>query len=367
MLKISIDKLDALYNAIAADKELYLPIRKAGQVDYAAYEEGADVALDTLKTVKSPKNAFFPQFETLYTVNKTIIPVDATAEEGAEDAASTALRSKISITPAERVDKDFVIFGIKPCDIKGIEVLDNVFLSEPVDSFYKARRDHGILVSLACNEPEESCFCKVFGVDPTDPTKAKADVAIWMADGNLYWKAVSEKGEALTESVKSLLEDSDESAVDSVKASIDSIVNQLPNMDLSLEKWGKGVVKERFDSPVWAQIYNPCLGCGTCTFVCPTCQCYDIKDYTTKDGIQRYRCWDSCMYSDFTLMAGGQNRTSQVQRFRQRFMHKLAYYPDNNDGMFACVGCGRCVDKCPQSLNIVKVIKAFNNEKEVQA
>ena len=102
-----------------------------------------------------------------------------------------------------------------------------------------------------------------------------------------------------------------------------------------------------------------CIACGTCTFVCPTCQCYDIKDYTTKDGIQRYRCWDSCMYSDFTLMAGGQNRTTQLQRFRQRFMHKLVYYPDRYDGMFSCVGCGRCVDKCPQSLNIVKVIKTF--------
>ena len=31
--------------------------------------------------------------------------------------------------------------------------------------------------------------------------------------------------------------------------------------------------------------------CGTCTFVCPTCQCYDIKDYNTKNGVQRYRCW----------------------------------------------------------------------------
>ena len=39
-----------------------------------------------------------------------------------------------------------------------------------------------------------------------------------------------------------------------------------------------------------------------------------------------------------------------MQRFRQRFMHKLVYYPANNDGMFSCVGCGRCVDKCPSVL-----------------
>ncbi len=38
------------------------------------------------------------------------------------------------------------------------------------------------------------------------------------------------------------------------------------------------------------------------------------------------------------MMAHGNNRTSQMQRFRQRFMHKLVYYPLNNDGMFSCVG-----------------------------
>ena len=106
-----------------------------------------------------------------------------------------------------------------------------------------------------------------------------------------------------------------------------------------------------------------CEACGG-TFVCPTCQCYDIKDFDTGHGVQRYRCWDSCMYSDFTMMAHGNNRNSQMQRFRQRFMHKLAYFPANNDGMFSCVGCGRCVDKCPSHLNIVKVVKAFGKEGE---
>ncbi|MGN0763159.1 MAG: 4Fe-4S dicluster domain-containing protein, partial [Aristaeellaceae bacterium] len=102
-----------------------------------------------------------------------------------------------------------------------------------------------------------------------------------------------------------------------------------------------------------------CLGCGTCTFVCPTCQCYDIRDFDTGSGVQRYRCWDSCMYSDFTLMAHGTNRPTQLERFRQRFMHKLVYFPSNNEGLYSCVGCGRCLAKCPQGLHIVKVIKAL--------
>ena len=106
-----------------------------------------------------------------------------------------------------------------------------------------------------------------------------------------------------------------------------------------------------------------CLGCGTCTFVCPTCQCYDIKDFNTGNGVIRYRCWDSCMYSEFTRMAHGNNRLTQKERFRQRFMHKLVYFPENNDGLFSCVGCGRCLAKCPISMNIVKVMKKIGGTK----
>ena len=112
-----------------------------------------------------------------------------------------------------------------------------------------------------------------------------------------------------------------------------------------------------FHSPVWDELAESCLGCGTCTFVCPTCQCYDVQDFDNGREVRRFRCWDSCMYSDFTMMAHGTNRPTQKERFRQRFMHKLVYYPNNNDGVFGCVGCGRCLQKCPIHMNIVKVAK----------
>ena len=136
-------------------------------------------------------------------------------------------------------------------------------------------------------------------------------------------------------------------------------MEKLPLANLSADKFGADKTKEFFDRPEWSELSQSCLGCGTCTFVCPTCQCYDIKDFNTGHGIKRFRCWDSCMYSDFTKMSAGQPRLTQLERFRQRFMHKLVYFPANNNGMYSCVGCGRCVEKCPSSLNIVKVIKAF--------
>lgn len=339
MFKIKAENLPALFRTIAAEQELYLPVKAGGQVNFAAWSEEAEVSLETLKTVKSPKDAFFPQSENLYTC----------VRDG----------KKITIEPEALKEQNFVVFGMKACDVQGVKVLDRVFLSDPVDSFYAARREHGTIVALACHEPEESCFCKIFGIDCAEPA---ADVAAWMIHGELYWKPLTEKGETLTEQIKEVLTDVEEQQVEEEKKAIRAIVEKLPYSKLSLKGWGEKDYMERFNSPVWEELYKPCLACGTCTFVCPTCQCYDIKDYDTGHGVQRYRCWDSCMYSDFTMMAHGNNRTSQMQRFRQRFMHKLVYYPLNNDGLFSCVGCGRCVEKCPSSLNIVKVIKAFEKQ-----
>ncbi len=192
---------------------------------------------------------------------------------------------------------------------------------------------------------------------------------MWAAGDFLFWQPETEKGRVLTDALKDLLSDADaadEKAVEEEKTAIREIVEKLPYMHLSLEGWDGNATDEKFNSPIWETLYKPCLGCGTCTFVCPTCQCYDIKDYDTGHGVQRYRCWDSCMYSDFTMMAAGNNRTSQMQRFRQRFMHKLVYFPANNEGMYSCVGCGRCVEKCPEGLNIVKVVKAFQAERKAQ-
>lgn len=331
--------LTALYQRLAEMGDLYLPVEVAGKTNFAAWEPDAKVDLKTLKSVKSPKDVFFPQSEDLYGVQRT--------------------DGKMTVVPETLQETPFVVFGMKACDVRGLHVLDQVFLTDPVDSFYAARREHGILVSLACGRPETSCFCKVFGIDCTEP---EGDVAAWLVEDTLYWDPKTEKGEALTEAVKDLLMEADMDAVEQQKASVRSIVEKLPYSGLSLDQWGAEAARKNFDSPLWEQLYKPCLACGTCTFVCPTCQCYDIKDYDTGNGVLRYRCWDSCMYSDFTMMAHGNNRTSQMQRFRQRFMHKLAYFPANNSGMFSCVGCGRCVDTCPSHLYIVKVIKAFEKE-----
>ena len=337
MKKIAMASLNALFAKIAADKKLYLPIEKAGKVDFYEWSEGETVRLDALKTVKSAKDVFFPQVENLLKFRV----------EG----------KSIEINQAPLCEDDFVIFGVRGCDAKSFEILDRVFLVDPRDEFYASRRAHGIVVTLACGEPEESCFCTNFGVNPANPG---GDVTAWIVGDEMLLQANSEKGEKLI----SELDEADAKAAEDEQARITGIVGKLPLNNLNLEGFDGEHLMEKFNDPKWEGLSRACLGCGTCTFVCPTCQCYDIRDFDNGKSVTRYRCWDSCMYSDFTLMAAENSRHTQLQRYRQRFMHKLVYFPANNEGVYSCVGCGRCVEKCPQGLNIVRVIKALGvNEK----
>ena len=341
MLKCSLDNIQILFSEIAKSARLYMPIDNAdGSASFAEWTEGAEWS-KALNTTKSPKDFFFPQTEDLMrfkTEGKSIEVID--------------VRSEV---------EDFVIFGVRACDVKSFDILDKVFLSEPRDSFYAMKREKGIIVSVACSRPAETCFCSAFGIDASEPA---GDVTAWRCEDALYLRANTEKGEALIAKLSGIIEESDDSAVTAQKESIAKIMARLPLKDLSTESFGGGKTQELFNDPAWDELSSTCLGCGTCTFVCPTCQCYDIKDFNTGNDVIRYRCWDSCMYSEFTKMAHGNNRLTQKERFRQRFMHKLVYFPENNDGLFSCVGCGRCLAKCPISMNIVKVMKRIGGKKD---
>ncbi len=339
MRKCSLNTLDNVFAAINNAATLYLPVDNSeGNAVYTQWAEGAKWS-DALNTVKSPKDFFFPQLENMMEFKTS--------------------GKNIEIIDTRKASEDFVVFGVRACDVKSFEILDRVFLVEPVDSYYATRREHGIIISVACTRPTETCFCQTFGIDATMPA---GDITVWKTDSEVFWQANTEKGSALMAKIESLTEECDTDAVEAQKEKTKSILKKLPLADLKTDDFGGGKTEKYFNSPEWAKLSESCLGCGTCTFVCPTCQCYDIKDFNTGNGVVRFRCWDSCMYSDFTRMAHGNSRLSQLERFRQRFMHKLVYYPENNDGLFSCVGCGRCLSKCPISMNIVKVMKTIGGK-----
>ena len=338
MRKCSLNSLNAVFEKLANDSALYMPVDGDKGADYKKWEMGDELS-SALNTNRSAKDFFFPQTENLmeFKVSGKEIEVIDTRDE----------------------KEDFVVFGVRACDAKSFDILDRVFLSAPVDTFYAARREHGVIVSVACTKPSETCFCSAFGIDAAEPA---GDISVWKTETEVFFRSNTEKGAALLAKIEGLTEECTDEAVNAQKGKISAIMEKLPLQNLPLDQFGGGKTKDYFNAPEWDELSQSCLGCGTCTFVCPTCQCYDIKDFNTGKGVIRYRCWDSCMYSEFTRMAHGNNRLSQKERFRQRFMHKLVYYPENNDGLFSCVGCGRCLAKCPISMNIVKVMKTIGGE-----
>ena len=339
MKKIALAKLDSLFAALNARGPLYIPADDAsGQAKFTRYETGMQLT-QNLNTARSAKDLFFPQVENMVDFKMT--------------------GKQIEILEHRNVSEDFVIFGVRACDARSFDILDRVFLAEPADTYYAERRAHALVITLACTEPEETCFCSVFGIDAADPV---GDVTAWKTEKELILRANTEKGEALLACLE--LEDGGEEEVKAQQEKTREILKKLPLGDLDLTGFDGGHMMEKFKDPRWAELSEACLGCGTCTFVCPTCQCYDVREFDTGDTVQRFRCWDSCMYSDFTKMSAGQPRPTQLERFRQRFMHKLVYFPENNEGIYGCVGCGRCLQKCPIHMNIAKVIRTLGGEQK---
>lgn len=345
MLSIAKDKIDSLFELIGSKQPLYLPVdNNSGKVDFAKWQKGTKLS-EKLKTTRSAKDFFFPKTEHL-------VSYEMSGKE-------------VKVVDPRKDVEDFVIFGVRACDAHGFTAIDNVYLNmNPVDSYYKNRREHGTVIVLACNEPAKTCFCSTFGIDAS-LAKPAGDVSCWLADGKYYFEANTDKGKAFVENAKSALEDADTSAVEACRKDIAEKVEKLPFAHLDLSKFqGKDMLKI-FNSKIWDKVSEPCVGCGTCTYVCPTCMCFDVRDFATSNGVRQIRCWDSCMYNDFTQMAAENPRHTQKERSRQRFMHKLMYYPMAHDGMFSCVGCGRCVENCPVNMNIVKVIKAVNESDDI--
>ncbi len=338
MKKLSLSRLNDLFSAISGERTLYIPADdEAGQARFTPWFDGLSLS-KRLNTARSAKDLFFPQVENLVRFR----------------VSGKQIQMMESRDPAQ----PFAVFGVRACDCRSFDILDRVFLAEPVDTYYQTRRENGLIITLACGRPAETCFCGSFGIDAANP---EGDVTCWMDDSNLYWRANTPKGEALTSQLP-LLEDCEDATVEAQQAKIRKILEKLPLNHLDLTGFDREHMLSIFNSPQWASLSESCLGCGTCTFVCPTCQCYDVEEFHNGQEIQRFRCWDSCMYSDFTQMSAGQPRPTQLERFRQRFMHKLVYFPNNNDGIFGCVGCGRCLQKCPIHMNIVKVAKALKEE-----
>lgn len=254
-----------------------------------------------------------------------------------------------------------IIIGLRPCDAAAFTVIDDIFNYQYKDEFYNARRSSSVLISFACENVDEACFCTSVGLKP-DSIQG-SDILFKRSNPGTYLAYVnSEKGERVIAEVKELFEEVIEVLDDNPVYKQAAEKMRKPLDTVKIKEW----LDNNFDSPLWDEYASRCLGCASCAYLCPTCHCFDIVDETKYSGGLRRKNWDACQFPLFTLHASGHNpRDLQSKRYRQRVMHKFKYYNDRFNKTL-CTGCGRCVRACPVNLDIYQVVSELTKEESAQ-
>ncbi len=322
--------------------KVYVPVKEGDFHNFGLLKNGTKPSFEFQNTRLSPKSVIFPQSERMFEYSM----------DGSKEDANVLKEAPKDFSPQ-------VIVGIRPCDAFAFQLVKiNFDNPQYQDPWWVQRMDAATLVGFACSEPCASCFCTSVGSGPFSEKGLDA-VMVDLGD-NFLVRSITPKGEAFLEKLEPGM-DADRAslkkALDLAKESEKKVSSKVPT-DRLREK----VVNELFNAPFWERVSFACINCGTCTYLCPTCWCFDIQDEVHgKDG-DRIRNWDACMFPLFTLHGSGHNpRDKKVQRVRQRFMHKLKYYVDKYANGVACVGCGRCVQYCPVNIDIREVFQAMND------
>ena len=334
---------------LAGEGRFFAPAREPARTGWPLYYELAEnpgqIVYDFANVRVPLKEVFLPQTEVLCTFDYdqvTEVPL-----------------------PAEKI----LVFGCRPCDARAMSQLDAVFSPKNkgfADPYFLQRRENAVVIALACTGPCPTCFCTAMGGGPAGTEGAdllahdlSAAVGAGGAGGaadTILLEAVSDKGRALLEAHRGLLSAAAPEALEQARAAdaaAEAAVRQ--GGDLAL-------VNPAFEDPRWEELTASCIGCGACTYLCPTCHCFDIADESRLYKGRRIRTWDSCQFPLFTKHASGHNpRKNKKERLRQRFMHKFSYAVENT-GVALCVGCGRCISGCPVNLDIRDVIRSLAKE-----
>ena len=242
----------------------------------------------------------------------------------------------------EPENKKRIIIGARSCEARGLVLLDNIFDSDYKDEFYVNNRKRTTIIGLACAKPDRSCFCTSVESSPSD--SQGFDVLLLDLGDNFIVEVITEKGESFFKSLGNELSSKDQE-------NLKTECNKYENLVKKQVKISKDLTSI-FESDYWTEVSGSCVSCGVCTYLCPTCHCFDLVDEKRK----KLRCYDGCSFPDFTLEASGENpRPTKRERYRQRVFHKFDYFK-KNFGVNLCIGCGRCIRYCPVKIDIGEVV-----------
>jgi ferredoxin len=323
------DRLLELVDALAQDHEVIAP---KDDLAYAQVSSGSEVYIVEDKPTRSLKEYFFPQREVLLEYVAGTNGVELTA-------------------PPPALETKRIIFGARPCDVAAFPILDKLFSWDYVDSSYVEARKRSVFVSIACEQPCETCFC--VSLDGSPAGIEGTDLLLTPVGDVYHVQLVTDRGKSLVEEYSAFFGESeqkyDQARVQFEENAVAKITKEvnIDGLDKTLD----------FAHPIWEMLAQQCIDCGICTFLCPTCHCFDIQDEGNPAQGERVRLWDACMFYGYTKAHAGQPRPTHYRRYRQRIMHKFRYYPENF-GNYLCVGCGRCIEHCPVNIDLRDVLEA---------
>ncbi|MDP2895298.1 MAG: 4Fe-4S dicluster domain-containing protein [bacterium] len=313
--------------------KVFAPVKDGELVTFEQISGPGEVFLEGITTRMSPKSVFFPRTEKVFSYR--------IAKE------DIALGDQKDFAPPT------IILGCRPCDAASLPIMDRLFRWDYQDRFWNERREATLIVSISCLECDEACFCTSVGLAP-DSTEG-SDILLTLVSRDQYLAEImTDKGADFVEKTGLF----DQAGADLDKAAATKAVRGKLGQRFDLDKI-KPWLDENYEHDFWKEVTRMCIGCGICTYVCPTCHCFDLVDEAHYDGGAKNKNWDACQFAQFTVHASGHNpRPDQVSRHRQRIMHKYKYYPDNL-GATLCTGCGRCVRHCPMEVNLIRILNGI--------
>ena len=322
---ITRDKLLELLAKISKERTLICPVRdeRFGDVNFLPVSEAAQICFDYDNTTTSPKEFFFPQSECMFTFS-------GASNEGIEVNDS---------------GEEIVLFGVRSCDVKAVELLDKFYERDFEDNYYLDRRRKSVLISVACTELYEQCFCTSMGTGPV--LEEGFDIQLVSTGEGYAVQVGSEKGLELFERYGHFFGPA-------VTVDVEQLLAEAkkPGLKFDQQRVYNNLKDEKVNDQLWEDIASRCQSCGLCLFLCPTCSCYTVIDRVTPLGEnRRARQWDGCYFRGFTRMTGGLDPVrDNEEMIKRKYTHKLVQQVDEF-GMSGCTGCGRCNLACVGNVN----------------